>query len=177
MKNSIRFILPTLVFFFVACEGDPGPPGPEGLPGINILGSVFEVEGSFNAANDFSLFFDFPTSIEVFESDIVLVYLLEDVVDDGNGGTADVWTPLPQTFFVNGGLLQYTFNNTFFDVLILLDANFDLNIAPAAFTQNQIFRIAVVPAEFAEDPNINLSSLSDVMNALDIKNSDVISRR
>src|SRR5699024_7975549 len=134
-----------LVFALVACKGDRGPQGP---PGVNILGQVFETTIDFNSNNNYSALIHFPNNVEVYESDAVLVYLLEDIVD----GDIDVWAPLPQTYFVeNAGTMLYSYNHTFLDVNIFLDADFPLSQLPSIFTQNQTFRIAVVPAEFADD--------------------------
>ena len=117
---------------------------------------------TFAPNNNFEQLIDFP--FEVFESDIVQVFWLEDVVPDGNGGTVDVWTPLPQTIFLNGGgSFQYTFNHTFFDVLLFLQGDINLNSLDSSFTNNQIFRIAVIPAEFA-DANLTFEQVMELNN-------------
>lgn len=172
-----------LVLFAVACEGPAGPPGPPGLngfdgldgqDGINILGQVLEIEGTFSAENDYSLFFEFPQSVEVFESDVVLVYILFEQVDDPDGGDPiDVWRLLPQTRILNQGLLQYNYDHTFLDVSVFLEADFDLGTLMPGDTDNQIFRIAVVPAEFGEDPNIDITNLDSVMANLDMLESGI----
>src|SRR5690625_6548973 len=99
MKKSGIALSLLLLFTLVACKGDRGPQGPAG---INILGQVFEVTVNFNSGNNFSNFIDFPSNVEVYESDAVLVYLLEEVVD----GDVDVWTPLPQTYFTEFGPMK-----------------------------------------------------------------------
>ena len=83
MKKIVFLLAIVSTFVFTACEGDPGPPGPQGEPGINILGKVFEATVDFTAGNDFRQLVTIPSSIEVFESDVILVYWLEDVVSDG----------------------------------------------------------------------------------------------
>ncbi|XLS27739.1 collagen-like protein [Flavobacteriaceae bacterium M23B6Z8] len=177
MKHLGKLLLAFSVLF-ISCEGDPGPPGRDGLDGLDgdtFIGTVFETPPvNFNINNEFSFTFNFPTNFEVFESDAILVYLLEDVTGDGNGGEADIWTPLPQTFFLNEGTLLYSFNHTFFDVALFLDGNYDLALTPDGFTQNQIFRIVVVPAEFGQASRVDLSNFSQVMEALGKKESDII---
>lgn len=171
MHKFLKLILPvTFAFILFSCDGDPGPPG---LDGETIIGQVIEIEADFNVGNDFSTLFEFPLDVEVFESDAVLVYLLEDVVDDGAGGTLDVWTPLPQSFFLDQGTLQVTFNHTFVDVSIFLDGNFDLATTPVEFTDNQVFRIAIVPAEFAQNGTVDISNLTTVMSFLNISDKDI----
>ena len=173
MFKLLKNIFPIFIaVFLVSCEGDQGPPGVDGLDGL--IGQVFEIEGDFTAANNFTLFSEFPGTIEVLESDVVQVFLLEETVDDGNGGTLDVFTPLPQIFFLDQGQLQYTFNHTFVDVAVILDANFDLTTAPATFTDNQIFRIAVIPAEFAQNSSVDITNLNAIMKAFNIESKEII---
>jgi hypothetical protein len=163
MKHLLLFLAFSTTFFLTSCEGDPGPPGPQGEPGINILGQVFEVNVDFTAGNGYSNLVTIPSDIEVFESDVILVYWLEDVVP-GNGGSLDVWSPLPQTIYLDtGGSFQYTFNHTFIDVLLFLQGDIDLGGLGNGFTNDQIFRIAVVPAEFA-DQNLGMEELLQLMN-------------
>lgn len=162
MKNLILFLALSSGLIFTSCTGDPGPPGPQGEPGVNILGQVFEVTVDFTPGNDFSRLIQFPSNVEVYESDVVMVYLLEDVVQ-GNGGSIDVWSQLPQTFFVNQGTLVYNFDHTFLDVRLFLDGNFDLSTLGSAFTDDQTFRIAVVPSEFASD-HMSMNELMRILN-------------
>ena len=183
MKN-IKSILGSLVILaFLSCEGPQGPPGfdgfngadgIDGLDGINILGKVLEIQGTFSAENDYAISYDFPETVEVFESDVVLVYLLFEQLEDPDGGDPiDVWRLMPQTRIVDQGLLQYNYDHTFFDVNIFLEADFDLATLPAGDTDDQIFRIAIVPAEFGIDNNIDVSNLDAVMRTLKL-NTDTI---
>ena len=165
MKNLFLLLAISTSIIFTSCEGPSGPPGP---PGTNILGQVFETTVSFNAGNDFSRLINFPSNIEVYESDVILVYLLEGTTP-GNGGPIDIWSQLPQTYFLNQGTLLYTFDHTFLDVNLFLDGNFNLNTLGSEFTNNQIFRIAVVPSEFG---NSNLS-MDELLNHLEIETTDI----
>lgn len=167
MKNILLFLALSSTVLFSSCEGDPGPPGQDG--GL-VYAQVFEATVNsyqYNAGNNtlYSSFYSFP--FEVYESDVVLAYRYEGQDDIGNGETADVWTQLPQSVFYNDGtgdFFQYNFNHTFIDVQFTIEGNFDLNnIAPEDAT-NQIFRIAVVPAEFAKTkPSMN--DILEVMRA------------
>ena len=170
MKNKLLLLF-ILSLFIVACEGDEGPAGPQGPPGTNILGQVFEVTVNFTPSNDYRSVIEFPQDIEVFESDIVMVYLLETQVDDPSG-PVDVWAPLPQSFFLdNGGELVYNFNHTFLDVSLFLDGNVNLDTVPFDFIENQVFRIAILPADFANDSNVSLFDYNSVQSQLK-NNSD-----
>lgn len=161
MKNLLLLFALSTSLVFTSCTGDRGP---QGEPGINILGQVFEVTVDFTPGNNYSRLIQFPSNVEVFESDAVLVYLLEDVIN----GT-DVWSQLPQTFFVDQGTLVYNFDHTFLDVRLFLDGNFDLNTLGSAFTDDQTFRIAVVPSEFAKDE----LSMSDLLRILDMNSNEI----
>ena len=145
-----------------SCIGPDGPPGP---PGVGELAKVFEATANFNPGNSYSKLVTFPSDILVYESDVVLVYLLEEVVN----GDIDVWSQLPQTYFLDQGTLLYTFDHTFIDVNIFLDANFNLNTLGSDHTDNQVFRIAIIPAEYA---NSNLS-MDELMHNLQIETSDI----
>ena len=145
-----------------SCIGPDGPPGP---PGDGELGKVFEAIANFNPGNSYSKLVTFPSDILVYESDVVLVYLLEEVVN----GDIDVWSQLPQTYFLDQGTLLYTFDHTFIDVNIFLDANFNLNTLGSDYTDNQVFRIAIIPAEYA---NSNLS-MDELIHNLQIETSDI----
>jgi len=168
----------TLLFLstiaFVSCEGPEGPPGFDGRDGLNgldgaeELASVFEIENvTFNTANDFAIGFTFPQNI--FDADNVIVYRLEEI----NNGR-DVWEPLPANlFFDGGGFLQYRFNFTVADVNILLESD-DFGALETRFTDNQVFRIVVIPSAFAQTKNIEQMSLQELMTSLKLDSKDVI---
>ena len=151
MKNILLFLALSSTVLFTSCEGDPGPPGQDG---VSFLGQVFETPVNFqydSGANNFSSpYISFPFT--VYESDVVLVYRYEGQADIGGGQTADVWSPLPQNIFYNNGdIIQYIFTNTFVDIQMLIEGNFDLStLNDPGVLNNQTFRIAVVPAEFAQ---------------------------
>ncbi|CAM3392530.1 hypothetical protein [Aequorivita lipolytica] len=171
MKNIFLFLALSSTILFTSCEGDPGPPG---LDGTSFLGQVFEVSPNFSyddypANIYFSPVYSYP--FDVFESDVVLAYRLSGQ-DTTVNPPADVWTQLPQNVFYQDGTgdtFQYNFNHTFVSVQFTIEGNFDLtNIAPEDVT-NQIFRIAVVPAEFARTN----PSMKDVLEMMQIENSQI----
>jgi hypothetical protein len=167
MKTISGIFIALTVLFFTACEGVPGPPGMDGKDGedgTSLLGSVFERVGDFTSDNNYELLFEFPDNIEVYESDIVLVYILWEQVTDNNGDPIDVWRLLPQTVVLDEGVLQYNFDYTFADVKIFLEGTVDLSTLLPAEAENQIFRIVIMPADFVED--INVSDYDTVMKSL-----------
>jgi len=163
-KLSILFVSLVLVLLN-SCTGDIGPTGFDGLDGQDgadgLIGSIFEVEATFNEAEGFELFTDIPTSIEVFDTDIVIAYILSGV-DDG----IDIWEPLPQTLFFDNGILLYGYDYTLNDVHFFLDGTIDLTTLEALYTDNIIFRVAVIPADFAA--TINTSNINEVMKAMKV---------
>ncbi|HEX6983620.1 MAG TPA: hypothetical protein VF181_12745 [Balneolaceae bacterium] len=169
MKSTLLILS---VMFFVSCgtgpQGPAGPPGPPGPPGL--IGQAFEAQVNFDASNNYSQIVAFPSSIEVFTSDIVLAYLLWEV-DESTG--QDVWQPLPVSVFFNDGELQYAFDHTATDVRLFLTGDKDLNTVGPAFTQDQIFRIVILPVEYVQSSKINLNDVNEVMN---IVNTNKIKR-
>ena len=161
-----------LLFFatiLISCEGTvgpPGPPGPQGVPGEDgydgLIGQVIEVQADLNAGTDFEYFVEIPSDIEVFESDVIMVYRLMEVFDD-----TDVWEPLPQTIFRNNGILLYTFDYTLFDVRLFLDGTVDFGKLDPNDTDDLIFRIAIIPADFAK--GVNLKKMDEVIKALHVE--------
>lgn len=165
MKKIITLFL-GLMFVLSSCEGPVGPPGPPGAPGSDgtngILGQVFEVEAYFTSGNDYQYLVQIPQSIEVYESDVVMAYILVGV-DDG----IDIWEPLPQTLFLGKEILLYGFDHTLFDVNLFLDGNVYLPGLDPSYTDEVVFRIAVIPADFAAQIDVN--KLDHVMKALNVQ--------
>lgn len=175
MKKIVSLLCLSLVIVLTSCEGPQGPPGLDGLDGrdgINgqdaEIAKIFELENvNFSSDNNFAIGFTFPQPI--FESDIVLVYRLEDVFDG-----KDIWEPLPTaTIFLDGGTdVLYRFNFSFDDVDILLESNNPEQV-PTDLTNNQVFRIVVVPAAFATTKNANELSLQSIMKEYNLTTKDI----
>jgi hypothetical protein len=158
-KFKIISIVLIAIIGLASCEGDRGP---QGEPGVNILGNTTEFTVDFGNSNEFTYEFA-DDGIEVFESDAVLVYRSNQSIPDSSG-PIDVWKLMPQTiYFDNGDQLVYNYDHTFFDVRIFLDGNFNLSTLAPEFYQNQLFRVVVVPSDFANDPNNNLETYGSLL--------------
>lgn len=169
MKKITTFILLLSAIFISSCEGPMGPPGIPGKDGDALIGTIFEKEGDFNASNSYELFFDFPKNFDIYDTDVVLVYILWDVVTV-NGKQTDMWRLLPQTVILDQGFIQYNFDYTVNDVRIFLETTIPFGDLLPAETQDQVFRIAVLPADFiASKKSAEIKDLSFLMNSPELK--------
>lgn len=162
--------------FFISCSsdsnGERGPQGPPGEDGVNIVGQAFEItEVDFNGP-EYSIFSEIPSDIEILDTDIVLVYWLEDVDDDGN----DIWSLIPQTIYFDDGQFQYTYNHTDFDVNIFLQGNIDLGTLGDRYAQDQVFKVVVLPVDYAANASVDVSSYQNLKTSIDIEESNIKSK-
>lgn len=162
MKTFAPLLVVILALSFSACKGPRGLPGLDGRDGIDgesFLGTVFEIERDFTAANNYGFRYPFPDDFTMYDTDIVLVYLLWEVIEYNDGTSLDVWRLMPQTRIFNSDdgtlLLQYNFEYTFYDVDIFLEGDVDYTSLEDGDLKNQIFRIVVIPADFSAKANIN----------------------
>ena len=175
MKTFTGIFLVFALALMSSCIGEPGPPGRDGFDGQDgqdgesFLGSVFEIEGDFTPQNDYTLYFQFPSNITVYDTDVVLVYILWDVVEGNSGNLLDVWRLLPQTVVLNEGVLQYNFDYTFADVQVFLEGTISFNSLLPAETDDQVFRIVVFPADFITQKGLDVSDFNVMMKSLGLK--------
>ncbi|HSJ69059.1 MAG TPA: hypothetical protein VK921_15350 [Anditalea sp.] len=141
-----KFFVPFILLGAIiiqACEGPigrEGPMGPEGPPGVSVEADIFEIEATFAAATDWSVIGEYDDFGGLFlSSDKLLIYHLWEQ------GDADVWRMLPQTIFMQQGIFQYNYDFTDLDFQIFLEGNFDLNTLEPVWTDNQIFRLVILP--------------------------------
>jgi len=175
MKTITGIFLVFALAVMASCVGEPGPPGRDGIDGRDgqdgesFLGAVFEIEGDFTSENDYSLYFEFPQTTTVYESDIVLVYILWEQAEDDYGDLLDVWRLLPQTVVLDDGVLQYNYDFTFLDVLVFLEGTLDLSTLLPAESDDQVFRIVVLPADYAISSTLDVTDYGLMMKSLGIK--------
>jgi hypothetical protein len=162
MKKLTAIVLLFIMVIFVSCEGPMGPPGVPGQDGDYLIGTIFEMQGDFRPSNNYELFFDFPGDFEIYDTDVVLVYILWEVLDI-NGQATDLWRLLPQTVILNDGLLQYNYDYTVADVRMFLEGTTDFNNLLPAETDNQVFRIAVLPADFIAKKSIDINDFNSLI--------------
>lgn len=164
-----RILLLTSVFAFLltACTGDQGPPGFDGFDGQDgglIVASAFEIIVDFNGDNGYQIIE--PYGFEVFPSDVTLVYM-----EWENENGEPIWRLLTQTEYFDNGVLVYNYDFTQQDVRIFLDGTINFNTLDNVWTQNQAFRIVVVPADNID--GLNRSNLDSIMQACAIEDFEL----
>lgn len=168
MKKITLALFIAITAIFSSCEGPMGPPGLPGEDGDSLIGTVFEMTGDFTPENDYRLFFEFPNDFVVYDTDVVLVYILWEL--DGN---TDVWRLMPQTVVLKTiyedatetDVLQYNFDYTVFDVQVFLEGTIDFETLLPGEWQNQTFRIAVLPADFMTNKSVDINDFKTLQNS------------
>ncbi|MDN3668680.1 hypothetical protein QWY93_04990 [Echinicola jeungdonensis] len=171
MKKLIVFVFVAIVMAFQGCEGPVGPQGPEGPPGEDggiFVGSAFEIEVDFNEGNNYELIEEY--GFDVFPYDVTLVY-----IKWSPAGEDPIWRLIPQNIYFEEGVLQYNFDFTDLDVRIFLDGTIDFAILGDEWTQNQVFRVIVVPADNV-DARMDFQNYEAVTKMLGLTDEDFVRR-
>lgn len=132
-------------------QGPPGFDGRDGAPGadgVNVTGLVYDVNFDLTANNDWQSFYSFPTQDEIYNEDVVLVYLLWDQVESEGGELLDVWRQMPVSYFYEAGQLQLNYDFSVGDVRFFAEAAFPLD-AEQDIYQDMLARVVVVPAAYS----------------------------
>ncbi|CAN5208108.1 hypothetical protein BH23BAC3_BH23BAC3_10760 [soil metagenome] len=150
MKKIIKFLIASISIFLLlnGCSergpmGPEGPSGAQGPAGPTILPTSFEFEIDLLRANNFEYYQDIPSQIEVFNSDMILAYVLEDFIPEDD---LDVWRKLPLTEFNDRGTLQLDFDFTAVDMHFFLHSNYTLGSADEL--DGLLIRAVHIPADF-----------------------------
>lgn len=173
MRNLPSIFSLVTLLAFMSCEGPVGPEGPQGIqgaqgqqgaPGVNIVGTTYEAEVDFTEEDGWEAFLEFPN--ELVESDVILTYILWDMVQN-----RPIWRAVPQTVFFSEGPLVYNYDFTQTDVRLFLEGTVDFKSLEDVWTQGQVFRIVVIPSDFP-DSRIDFSNYEAVTKMLGITDSD-----
>ena len=168
--KKLYILLIVTAFGLISCyDGPPGPQGRDGYDGIDGIDGeesfVFEYEFSF-IAPDYSVVLNLPDNFTMLDSDVMLVYFLWDIQDG-----VEIWRALPQTLYFTDGILAYNYDFTKFDASIFLDGTVNLDGLGAAYTDNWIARIVVVPGQFAGRSAVDYSDYSQVKEAFNLSDT------
>lgn len=147
MKTIAALLFMTVVL--ISCGergpvGPEGPPGPPGQDGAEILPTSFEFNATLSPENNFEFFSGIPEDIEVFDSDVMIAFVLEDYIEEDD---LEVWRQLPIAEFNSRGTVLFDFDFTAIDVRVFLDANYNLNASDGY--QDVLIRAVHIPADFA----------------------------
>ena len=167
MKNILLPLFLIGLILIQACEGPVGPEGPQGPAGITVEADIFETVGTFTEQDGFAVGNTYEAFGGVFlPTDKLLIYhLWEEGVDD-------VWRLLPQTIFLEQGIFQYNFDFTNFDFQIFLQGNFDLNLLGPEWTDEQVFRLVIIPT-VATNFRIDYSNYEEVVKHFNLDESNI----
>lgn len=139
------------------------------VEGETYVAKVFEIKGDFLSKNNWELFYSYPTNFKVYDTDVVLVYLLWETTKDSQGKDLDIWRLLPQTILLKDGVLQYNYDYSKKDVKIFLQGSTDFSKLLPAETLGQVFRVVVVPAEFAKKIGVDTGNLNLMLKTPGLK--------
>jgi hypothetical protein len=163
MKRTLS-IISLFSVLLTACIGDPGPPGFDGEDGGLIVADAFRITNvNFTDGNGYQETFD---GFNFIESDVALVYI-KWILDNGTV----TWRQLPQTVFFNSGILIYNFDFTQDTVTFFLDGTVDFNTLSNTWTQNQEFRVVIVPA--SQVNGVDTTDLNTVINLGNIESFEL----
>lgn len=150
-----------------SCTVNDTPPAQIQQINNTYASEIFEVTTSFGPNNNFTRLVTFNPAI--YNSDTVLVYHLYDVVKG-----SDVWRLMPQTYYFDNGVeLDYNYDFTKYDVNIFLDSNDNLNNFSSAWTQNQTFRLVVIPGSFKMSNKMSYSDYNATIEMLGYKEAKI----
>jgi hypothetical protein len=177
MKKILFPLLLAVAVLFQNCKGPEGPQGPPGNT-AEALGTTFDLTGvNFTSAEKWQYglrFADADLGVDVLESDAVLVYILWETLDV-DGQSLDSYRLLPQTAFLENGILTYNMDRTSRDFSIFLDGTVNLATVSTDYTRNQEFRVVIIPSDFAarRSGTVDYSDYNAVAKAFNIDESKI----
>ena len=136
MKKILLLFTAAGLLSLTSCNNDDDVVVADG----NNIAEVFQVNDVDFLPNDYQVLV--PLDPALYAEDVILVY--RQTYDAS--ANVNVWQLIPRTIYLSdGGEVDYDYNFTVNDLLIYMDANFNLNEIPGSLTQNQVFRIAIIP--------------------------------
>ena len=175
MKKIYGLLLIIAVFGFQSCEGPEGPPGIDGRDGVDgvdgedgglFLSEVYEAQVDFTEEGGYQAVFN----LEMYDADNILIYLALGLDDQEN----PIWMPLPQTFFIENGMVIYNYIFSKQRLSIFLDASVPPADLGEEFTTNQYFRIVILPGQFPpQNGRVDLNDYNAVMKWLGKEEKDI----
>ncbi|MFY7729971.1 MAG: hypothetical protein ACOVRN_10675 [Flavobacterium sp.] len=139
-------------------------------PDNDTIAEVFAVTGvNFIPDSQGNTSITVPLNPAIYNSDMVLVYR-----NAGYNGANPIWEPIPTSYNLAEGSLQYYFDFSINEVVIYLYTDFNPSFRPD-FTRNQTFRVVVVPGYLSNKSSkaLDTSDYNAVIAKYGIKESDI----
>ena len=193
MKKITFTIAAFLIALLISCSSSDGEDGIDGVDGLDGIDGVDGSDGAQpvifsylpnnetwelnESQNRFQVTFEtYIYDLILDEDDVILVYRLEQVYDDGT----ILWRQMPQPYINGQGLLFYNFDFAIdFFSIYLEAANFDIaDLEQTSLIEDEEFRIVIVPSIWIDDATSSKTDYSDLkvlMQSLDL-NEDAIIR-
>src|SRR5690606_15167773 len=109
-------------------------------------------------------------NLEIYDADNILVYIALGLDEQEN----IIWMPLPQTFFIEGGMVMYNYLFTKQRLSIFLDSTGPPADLGEGFTIGQYFRIVVLPGQFPpQNARVDFNDYNAVMKWLGKEETDI----
>ncbi|MCL6257727.1 hypothetical protein M3O96_01415 [Aquiflexum sp. TKW24L] len=171
MRKLLSLLLLGALATISACMGPvgppgiPGPQGQQGQPGINIVAEAFQIDVNFTPQNQYLV--EFPLNPALVEGDVLLIFIRWEIFN-GNA----IWRAMPQTVFLEEGVLVYNYDFSRIDFSVFLESSFDPGILSPSFTRNQRFRVVIVPADLSS--RIDYTDYEAVVKMLGLSEEDFV---
>lgn len=147
---TILLLLISGIFIF-SCKDDDDNYVSTPTPYVDndTIATVYDYTGnfSFDTTNGWNFYRTLPSSLVVYDSDVMLIY-------QKTGTTTDnypIWQSIPATYYpVVGGVSQqvyYDYDFSVHDFMIYAQGSYDLTATPQ-YLNNQTFRIVMVPGAY-----------------------------
>ncbi len=143
----------------------------------DTIGQEYKMSGDFKYDANFGYYISGSFDKAIPASDRVLVYIW-----NGTNNGADVWSPVPNTTFVdastvpNGKKIYYSYAFSVKDVYFYAKGNYDISTTPE-YLKNQRFSILVVPAnsmKASASASVNEANYQEVIRKYNLDSSRII---
>jgi hypothetical protein len=137
----------------------------------DTISEVFELRNinfGFNPTDGYTIYRTLNPQIRL--EDVILIYRLSGTIDSNT----PIWQQIPRTLFLPQGELDYDFDFSREDFTIYAGGTYNLASTPN-FTQNQTFRIVIVPGFFSNKniKKVDFSDYNKVVKAFNIDESKI----
>jgi hypothetical protein len=136
----------------------------------DTIAEVFNVTGvNFYQDSNGDATVTVPLTPAIFNSDMILLYR-----NSGTVGGQPRWEPIPSSYSLAQGSLEYFYDFTINDVVIYLVTNFNPDLR-TDFSRNQTFRVVIVPGFLSNKSaaTVDTSDYNAVVKAYGINENNI----